>query len=169
MLRNSVKIWTFLAKFLDVTISDRDIQGACIIKRRASPSCAYASAVALERPPILAVNFFSHSIAAKLVDAKKCHGKLLNKDLAQTLNQSPISISFPLGKNQYPLLRLTKARAAQYNIKFVWNSRGLVFTRQTEGAPAVKIRNEAHLTFILSPVVHSSSPARTDTSDPHDQ
>lgn len=158
-----------LAEFLDLSISDRDIQSARIIKRRHSPNRTYASSAAEKRPPIIAVNFFSHTVAAKLVDAKKRHGKLMNKDLAQTQNQGPIAISFPLDKEKYALLRLTKARALQHDIKCVWNSRGMVFTRQREGAPAIKIRNEAHLNTILPPLPPTCSQAEMETDEPHAQ
>lgn len=156
-----------IAKFLDVPITDRDIASTRIVKRRGSPARTYASISTSKRPPIIAIDFFSHSTAAKIVDAKKRHGKLTNKDLDQSLSSSPISISFPLSRDQYSLLCLTKARAILHNVRFVWNSRGHVFTRQAEGAPAIKIRNEAHLDQLLPPAA-PTSPAHMDTSEPQE-
>lgn len=138
-----------LAEHLDVNVSERDIQGARVIKRRENPG-TYAAA-AKERQPIIAVDFYTHEMALRLVEKKKSYGKLTNKDLLKINDASYISVSFPLNKVQYAILREAKSRAARHNIKYVWNSRGFVFIRQTDGSRAIKVRNAAHLDCLLPP------------------
>lgn len=65
-----------LAEFLNLTVTDCDLQRVRIIKRREK---TYSSATA-NLQPIIAADFYSHEMALRLVDAKKRHGKLLNSD-----------------------------------------------------------------------------------------
>lgn len=149
-----------LAEFLDLTVTDRDLQRVRIIKRREK---SYSSVTALQ--PIIAADFYSHEMALRLVDAKKRHGKLLNSDLLQTTNTSPISISFPLDREKYALLREAKIRAQMHNVRYVWNSRGSIFVRETDGARAIKVRSLAHLDELMPP---EATPQHTamDTTEP---
>lgn len=157
-----------IAEFLDVPMSHRDIQRSRIIRRKKPSTASYAAAATPSRPSIIAVEFFSHAVALQLVNGKRNYGKLLNKDLSEdSQSQGPISISFPLNKEQHSLLQLTKARAALHNFKYVWNSRGFVFIRQADGAPAIKIVNSNHLDVVL-PQLPQISPSATHHAMPMD-
>ena len=150
-----------LAEHLDIKIMDREIQRARVVRRRTDQAPRSFAAAVQEKPPIIAVDFFTHETALRLVEAKKSYGKLKNSDLLQTNDTSPISISFPLNSEKYALLRETKARAAIHNTKYVWNSRGFVFIRQTDGARAIKVKNASHLDVLLP--VPSTSPQQAQT------
>lgn len=150
------KAVTKLAEYLEVTITDRDISSSRIIKRRPDNTRLYASVAASTRPSIIAVEFSTHDLAARLVEAKRKHGKLLNKDVIQTNNSDSISISFPLSKTQHDLLLITKTRAAQHNVKYVWHSKGSLMIRKSDGARPIKIIDAAHLDTILPPLDSAS-------------
>lgn len=156
-----------LAEHLDVTITERDIQKIRVIKRRDNPQPRTYAATVQERPPIIAVDFFTHDMALRVVEAKKSYGKLTNRELLETDNNNPISVSFPLNKDQYALLRATKARAVLHNVKYVWNSRGFVFIRQTDGSKAIKVKNASHLDLLLPPAnATPPRPTQMDTASP---
>lgn len=173
-----VKTVKDIAGFLEVRVADSDIQKVRVIKRRANFSPASASVTVRARHSIIAVDFLTHALALQVVDAKKRwktwktlenFGKLLNNQLNTTTPDSPISISFPLDKESYALLLLTKSRAAEHNVKYVWTSSGYVFIRHADGAKALKIRNSAHLDSILPPLrmQPAPAPAQMDTSTPN--
>ena len=157
-----------LAEHLDVTITERDVQRTRLVKRRPNKvPVSFANAVR-ERPPIIAVDFYSHETALRLVDAKKSYGKLTNQVLLENSDPSTISVSFPLNREKYELLMEAKARAALHNIKYVWNSKGLIFMRETDGARAIKIKNAANLDALLPAQRSTEQPpeAQMDTTSP---
>lgn len=146
---------THIAELLDVEISGRDIRHSRVIARK-NQSLHLAN-----RPPILAVDFFSHSTASRLVEAKRAHGKLLNKDVLETPSNDTIAISFPLSRDQYTLLQATKSRATMHNVKYVWNSNGKVMIRPSDGARATRIKNTKHLDAVLPPTLNMPQPMDT--------
>lgn len=151
-----------LAEHLDVVVTERDIQSTRVVKRRNNPNASYAAATQRQaRPPILAVDFYTHELALRLVEAKRAYGKLTNQDLLENSDTNPISVSFPLNREKYALLRLAKSRASIHEIKYVWNSRGSIFMREADGARAIKIMNSAHLDQLLPPATDpTSTPAQ---------
>lgn len=161
---------THLADHLDVKITERDIQKIRVVKRRPNQTSRTFANVVREKPPIIAVDFFSHETALRLTEAKKSYGKLTNQDLLEVPDTSPISVSFPLNREKYALLRETKTIAARYNIKYVWNSQGSIFIRETDGAKAIKVKNASHLDALLPPLYTTQPPpsaTQMDISSPN--
>lgn len=150
-----------IASKIGFDLQEDHIQRARVIKSKPRISTPPQTS-SLNRPPIIALVFFDHSTAERMVNAKKRFKKLLNKDVLDSMSDRPISISFSLDKETYELLKETKVRAARHNYKYVWNSNGVVFIRREDGARAIKVSNIRQLDSLMPPC--QSSPM--DTSHP---
>lgn len=148
-----------IAEFLDVEVPTTAIKSSRVIPRKIGSPQAQQKFT-----PIVAVDFFSHSTAARLVEAKRKFGRLTNKDLLQSEDDKPIAISFPLSRDQYLLMKETKTRAQIHQFRFVWNSKGAIFVRKAEGARAIKVNNFKDLDILMP--TSDYQPQSTSTATP---
>lgn len=130
-----------LAEFLEVPISKDDITSTRVIPRKGPNASKFA--------PIISATFFSHLAALRLVEAKRKFGKLTNHDLLESDSYHPIAVSFPLSRDLYELLKVTKRRAQIHNYKYVWNQRGTIMVRKQDGARVISISTQKDLDSLM--------------------